>query len=97
MRLSLSMNLLRIASIPLAVLLLGLGAGNCGESWSFYGGNLENTHFAKRETSISAANVDQLQVKWVYQTTPDVPMNLNVWVKTLLIKEKLGQDHPVAI
>ena len=75
MRLSLSMNALRIASIPLAVSLLGLAGGDCSGSWSSYGGNRENTHFAKNESAISAANVDQLQVKWVYQTTPDVPVD----------------------
>jgi polyvinyl alcohol dehydrogenase (cytochrome) len=46
-----------------------------GPSWSFYGGDRANTHFAKGESTISAANVDQLQVKWVYQTTPDVPVD----------------------
>jgi polyvinyl alcohol dehydrogenase (cytochrome) len=44
-------------------------------TWRFFGRDLTNTHYAKGETAISPENVDQLQVKWVYQTTPDVPVD----------------------
>lgn len=44
-------------------------------SWTFFGGDRDNTHFAKQEVAISPETVGQLQVKWVYQTTPDVPID----------------------
>jgi polyvinyl alcohol dehydrogenase (cytochrome) len=67
--------LVALATLALA----GFGPLDCdhgdGKSWRFYGGNRANTHYAKGETHISPANVDQLQVKWAYQTTPDVPVD----------------------
>jgi polyvinyl alcohol dehydrogenase (cytochrome) len=50
-------------------------ADSGGGAWSFFGRDSSNTHFAKDETTISPANANQLQVKWVYQTTPDVPVD----------------------
>jgi polyvinyl alcohol dehydrogenase (cytochrome) len=40
------------------------------EEWRFFGGNLNNTHYAVDEHKISPRNVGQLKVKWVYETTP---------------------------
>ena len=51
------------------------GQGPRGKDWRFYGGNRANTHYATGESQISTGNVDQLQVKWAYQTTPDVPVD----------------------
>src|SRR5262245_56122351 len=60
--------------ISLALALAGFGPLQCG-SWTFFGGNPQNTHFAAMERQISPANVGDLEVKWVYQTTPDVPVD----------------------
>jgi polyvinyl alcohol dehydrogenase (cytochrome) len=51
------------------------GQGPGGTDWRFYGANRANTHYAAGESSISPENADQLQVKWAYQTTPDVPVD----------------------
>ena len=59
-------------------LVMGLAvvaSGDPSPSWNFFGGNLENTHSADGETAISPGNVDQLGVKWIYQTTPDIPVD----------------------
>jgi polyvinyl alcohol dehydrogenase (cytochrome) len=40
--------------------------------WPFWGGNLQNTHFAASETKISVSNVASLQVKWVFAAHGDV-------------------------
>jgi polyvinyl alcohol dehydrogenase (cytochrome) len=59
----------------LMVVLLA-GTSECtGGSWQFYGGDRGNTHFAKGEKAISPDTVGALQVKWEYQTTPDVPVD----------------------
>ena len=44
-------------------------------NWRFFGRDLTNAHYARGETAISPETVGQLQVKWVYQTTPDVSVN----------------------
>lgn len=79
MRLPLLLHARRPARVSLALAVAGfaLGFGPCTPpgSWQFYGGNSQNTHFAPFERSISPENADQLQVKWVYQTTPDVPVD----------------------
>ncbi|MBW2419522.1 MAG: PQQ-binding-like beta-propeller repeat protein, partial [Deltaproteobacteria bacterium] len=49
--------------------------GDPSDSWRFFGANLENTHSAGGETAISPGNVGELEVKWVFQTTPDVPVD----------------------
>jgi polyvinyl alcohol dehydrogenase (cytochrome) len=58
----------------LALALVGFGPIQCGQ-WTFFGGNAQNTHFAAKEWRISTENVGALEVKWVYQTTPDVPVD----------------------
>ena len=58
----------------LALALVGFGPLECGH-WRVFGGNPENTHFAGKEWRISPHNVGDLEVKWVYQTTPDVPVD----------------------
>jgi polyvinyl alcohol dehydrogenase (cytochrome) len=71
-------DLPRIVFLALvAVAVSGFTAGPCadGGNWRYYGGNRGNTHYAKGETAISPDTVDQLQVKWTYQTTPDVPVD----------------------
>jgi polyvinyl alcohol dehydrogenase (cytochrome) len=40
--------------------------------WRFFGGGLDNTHFASAEHKISPESVGRLRVKWVYETTPPV-------------------------
>jgi polyvinyl alcohol dehydrogenase (cytochrome) len=58
-----------------ASILVGVGPLDCSGGWRFYGGNLENSHFAKGESILSPENVGDLQVKWAYQTTPDIPID----------------------
>jgi polyvinyl alcohol dehydrogenase (cytochrome) len=55
--------------------LIGHGTATASDDWTVYGYDRGNTHFAEGERSISPGNVDRLQVKWVYQTTPDVPVD----------------------
>ena len=68
-------------ALPMVVMaLLGLPDGGQAQpvddsAWRFFGGDWTNTHHARDESWISSANADQLQVNWVYQTTPDVPMD----------------------
>src|SRR5205823_8097658 len=40
--------------------------------WSTWGGDLHNTHFARRETKIGVTNVDRLAVKWVFHAKGDI-------------------------
>ncbi len=44
------------------------GAGQ----WSFWGGNLHNTHNAESETLIGVGNVKNLKTKWVFETAGNV-------------------------
>ena len=55
--------------------MIGHGTAMADDDWTVYGHDLENTHFAMGENDISPDNVHQLQVKWAYQTTPDVPVD----------------------
>jgi polyvinyl alcohol dehydrogenase (cytochrome) len=60
----------------IAIIVSGFAMAATAESaWKFYGGDRGNTHFAKDEVDISPETVGDLQVKWVYQTTPDVPID----------------------
>ena len=71
-------SLSRTPLLALAALsLMAIAVGDCsgGGSWQFYGHDRGNTHYAKGESAISPDTVDQLEVKWVYQTTPDVPVD----------------------
>jgi polyvinyl alcohol dehydrogenase (cytochrome) len=75
MRFSPSARACGVIAALAATTFIGAGPLDCSGGWRFYGGNLENTHFAKGESAIAPDTVDQLQVKWVYQTTPDVPVD----------------------
>ena len=55
--------------------MIGHGTAMADDDWTVYGHDLENTHFAMGENDISPDNVHQLQVKWAYQTTPDIPVD----------------------
>jgi polyvinyl alcohol dehydrogenase (cytochrome) len=41
-------------------------------SWSFWGGDLHNTHFAASETTLGPHNVAQLAPRWTYRTSGSV-------------------------
>jgi len=47
----------------------GLGAS---ASWPFWGGDLNNTHFAATESQIGPDNAGSLRPKWIHRTSGDV-------------------------
>ncbi len=64
-----SMHSTKLALGAAAILLwpaVALADGGTAPTWNFHGKNIENTADSSGETAITAANIDDLEIKWIY-------------------------------
>jgi polyvinyl alcohol dehydrogenase (cytochrome) len=75
------------------------GASGGDLSWPSWGGGLNNNHHAASEVTINAGNVNQLKVKWIYNTEGAVSANPTITDNHLYITDwgngpSLNSDWP---
>ncbi len=60
-----------------------INAPSANAQWPSWGGDLNNSHHAASESRITPANVNQLEIKWAFQTTGSVSANPTIAGNTL--------------
>jgi polyvinyl alcohol dehydrogenase (cytochrome) len=66
-----------------------------GSDWNSAGGDLQNTRFQANEKSLSASNVDELEVKWEFTTGGDVSATPAVVGDTVYFPDRAGSLYAV--
>ena len=64
-----SMHTMKLTLGAAAMLLwptAALADGSAAETWNFHGKNIENTADSTGETAITTANIDDLEIEWIY-------------------------------